>query len=515
MATVPVYNFSELSGDGVEQLGQYEDILTAAHAKGIVNYPPANATETYDMQSQRIRLQTFSSRLHLLGYLRHKISPRKIDKRLDDIKAAVLQFQADANLKEDSWVGDKTWYALDQLVSFESEFTSEQWFENDQIKPEVVNAIHRAIQLRLFSLGLYSSKPNKNFKLLSKASLSKLGKILRILWIKKSNFKADLNVETINALFDQDQFVKGIARSSGRFMNSFPVLLSRAETISDKGLAQKFIISCAKVELWLLGYEVKIGSTIEKNEAGEYSYELRGELWQAMFQYYQQYEGKERREARKLAAQITPRLFKSLDEAARKVDNYETNDASEEVFEALKPKTVKERKSFLSRAWNYLKGKGMRLWDGLKRIWRWIKKIGKKIFSFLQNNLFKAFYRFTSKAFKIITKGISRMVKSVGIYIKGILPSQQMAYVFSKDMDCTSYFEKSISLENVDMGVKKIQQQTKAFTLACKIIGFAVRFFKNLSIGVFGWTKLLFSLLKSFKKIKVFYRDMKSLALDY
>lgn len=77
MAAVPVYNFSELSGDGVEQLGQYEDILTAAHDKGIVNYPPSNANETYDVQSQRIRLQTFSSRLHLLGYLRHKISPKK------------------------------------------------------------------------------------------------------------------------------------------------------------------------------------------------------------------------------------------------------------------------------------------------------------------------------------------------------------------------------------------------------------------------------------------------------
>jgi hypothetical protein len=515
MADVPIYNFSQLSGDGVAQLGQYEDILTDAHAKGIVNYPPANASETYDIESQRIRLQTFSSRLHLLGYLRHKISPKKIDKHLEDIKAAVLQFQADANLKQDSWVGNKTWYALDQLVSFESEFTYEQWFENDQIKPEVQNAMHRAIQLRLYSLGLYGTKPNRRFKLLNKASLSKLGKILRILLIKQSDFKADFNFETLKALFDQDLLTSAIARSSGRFLNSFPVLLSRAEKEADKGLAQKFIISCAKVELWLLGYEVKIGSPIQKNEAGDYSYELRGELWRAMFEYYQQYEGKERREARKLAANITPRLFKSLDDAAKRVDDYETDDASEEVFEALKPKTKRERKSFLSRAWGYLKEKGMRLWDGLKRIWRWIKKIGKKIFSFLQKNLFKAFYRFTSKAFKIITKGISRMVKSVKIYIRGILPSQQMAYVFSKDMDCTPYFEKSISLENVDIGVQKIQRQTKAFTLVCKIIGFAVHFFKNLSIGVLGWAKLLFSLLKSFKKIKVLYRDLKSLALDY
>jgi hypothetical protein len=514
MAAVPVYNFSELSGDGVEQLGQYEDILTAAHDKGIVNYPPSNANETYDVQSQRIRLQTVSSRLHLLGYLRHKISPRRIDKRLDDIKAAVLQFQADANLKQDSWVGNKTWYALDQLVSFESEFTYEQWFENDQVKPEVQNAMHRAIQLRLYSLGLYASKPNRNFKLLNKASLAKLGKILKILLIKKGDFKADFNFETISALFDQDLFTTAIAKSSGRFLNSFPVLLSRAEKEVDKGLAQRFIISCAKVELWLLGYEVKIGGAVEKNDAGEYGYELNGELWQAMFQYYQQYEGKERGEARKLAANITPRLFKSLDDALKRVDDYETDDASEEVFEALKPKTKKERKNFLSKAWGYLREKGMRLWDGLKRIWRWIKKIGKKVFSFLQKNLFKAFYRFTSKAFKIITRGISSMVKSVGVYIRGILPSQQMAYVFSKDMDCTSYFEKNISLENVTMGVQKIQRQSKAFTLACKIIGFAFSFFKKLSIGVMGWAKLLFSLLKSFKKIKVFYRDLKSLALD-
>ena len=509
MAKLPAYNNlpEELTGDYSKQLGQFDDILIEANKKGVINNPPTSDEETYDIEKQRIRLQTVASRLYLLGYLRNKISPRRIEKKLDDIREAVYQFQSDANLKKDYWVGDKTWYALDQLVSFESEFQYDQWFENNQIKPEVAQAMQRAIQLRLSCLGLYHTKPNRRFKLLNKASLFKLGKILRVLMIKKSDFKADFNFETLEALFDQDLLTQAIAKSSGRFMNSFPVLLSRADKETDKKLIQKFIINCAKIELWLLGYKVKIDGI------DNFQYPIGGDLWKALRGYYKDYEGKTNSQAKKLANQITPRLFKGLDEAARKVEDYKTDDdASEEVFEALKPKTEEEKKNFLSRAWGFLKDKGMRLWDGLKRIWRWIKKIGKKIFSFLKENLFKAFYRFASKAYKIITRGISNVVKSVAVYIKGVLKSDQMIYKFSKDMDCIPYIENDISLSNLNQGITKLQHHTKAFILACRIISFGVDFFKTLALGVIGWAKLLFSLVKSYKKIKMLYKDFKLVA---
>ena len=75
---------TDLSGSYINQLGQFENILDKANKKEKINNTPDNTTETYDIDSQRIRLQTIASRLWLLGYLPRKIAHKKCDYQEED-----------------------------------------------------------------------------------------------------------------------------------------------------------------------------------------------------------------------------------------------------------------------------------------------------------------------------------------------------------------------------------------------------------------------------------------------
>jgi len=509
MSGFPAYTLPEVSGSEVHQLGQFEDILEGVKKQGFVNSVPENKTEAFDVQNQKIRLQTIASRLYLLGYLRRRIKPRRIHKKIDDIQEAVLKFQRDAGLTQDSWVGDETWYALDELVSFESELSTTKWFENGQVKPSVKNAVHRAIQLRLWCLGLYSRKPRPKSDPLSRKALQKFNRILYMFLIRKKRFVADFNYETLQLLFDQEALTYAIAKRSKPTSGSFFLRLSTDKTQReiDRALSKTFMVNCVKIELWLLGYEVSIDGR------DNFKYKEGGELWEAISLYYRQFEGKSITVADKLALKITPQLFLGIGKALRDDENdtaFNADDASEEIAkEMIVPENVQKTTSNIRQAWEFVKEKGMRLWDGLKRVWRWIKKIGRKVVSFIKNNLFKGFYRFVSKAFKIVGKGIVEVVKSIGVYLRGGMVSNGMFFKFSKDMDASIYVSKSISPEDAAAGALKLQKQSKAFSIGCKMIGFAFYIFKNLSLGLLGWAKILYSLLKSYKDLRVLYQDLK------
>ena len=498
---LPKYTPAALSGSAIDQIGQFEDILLEAGKEGVINDPPNSEAETYNIESQRIRLQTIAERLYLLGYLRNKIKPNKIDKKLEEIREAVFVFQNDANLKKDHWVGNKTWFALDELVSFESEFTYDQWFVNDRLKPEVQIAMHRAIQLRLWCLGLYSKQPRKKFDLLKKASLFKFGKILKIFLFEPKHFPLGFNVQTLKILFNQDILTDAIVKRSSPKKKSFMLQLSGQDKEGDRNLSNRYIVNCAKIELWLLGFKVDIDGK------DDFLLSKQSDLYKAIFDYYQQFENCDKKTAKNLAGTITPKLFVGIGAANEINDSFDLDDASEEIAKSI------GNTAQINKAWSYIKNKGMRLWDGLKRVWRWIKMIGKKVSSFIENNVFKGFFRYTSKAYKIIKLGMIEVVKSIQIYLKGQMNSSNVQFYFSKDMDTTTYFSKNISSEDAELGLQKLLKQSKAFRLGCRMIGFLLGLFVKLATTFVGWARLLFSLLKGYKELRLLYLDLKALAV--
>ena len=498
--SLPDYGFAEPTGSPVDQLGKFEDILLAGKERGVVSSTPNSRAETYQIDKQRVRLQTVASRLWLLGYLPSKIPPEKIDNQLETIKKAVGRFQQDADLKRDYWVGDKTWYALDELVSFESSLSTDQWFTKGVLKLSVTKVVHRAIQLRLWSLGLFPKKPTIRFKKLTERDLKGFEKILRIFLIKKGAFSIDLSEEYIQLIFDQDLLTESIARRASPNNRSFLLHLSGDSKEQDLKLAQSFIVNCAKIELWLLGYEVAID--------GKNNYQNMGNsnLSRAIAHFYYHFERKSKHAARSLAKAITPDLFTSIAQANRLPEGNEEEDASDLVTEEM---TAPDK---IRSAWSYIKSKGIRLWDGLKRIWRWVKKIGEKAVKFIEKNIFKAFFRYATKAFKIITKAIDAVVDSVRVYVTGDLLSRNLHFRFFKDFDTAIFVNNKILQEDIVHGLYRLKRQSKGFSIACRIIGYLFDIFKKLVTDYIGWVRILFSLVKSYKEIHLLYIDLKEIA---
>lgn len=496
---LPTYNFQPISGDYISKLGQFGEIFDGADKKGLVSTTPENKDETYNAEAQRVRLKTIASRLWLLGYLPKKYSSSEIDGNLNKIQDAVIEFQGDACLKKDKWVGDNTWYALEELVSFESDFTHEDWFKSGRIKPEVRIAVHRAVHLRLWALGLIDDRPRKDFKPVVKEDLKRFKRVLKIFLIKHIASNIDLNYDTLKILFNQDLLAKSIQKRSSEDKKSYQLRLSDKKKEVDRELSRRFIISCAKIELWLLGFDVNI------NGRNDFHVTKNNQLYSSLTKFYQEFASYNLSTAKIHAKEIAPSFFDEIVNVIDITNNYKIEDASGIIEERIKTNED------ISNAWSYIKKKGMSLWDGIKRVWRWIKKIGKKVFNFIEKNIYKAFFRYTSKAFKIVKTAIKKLSNSMSIYFKGVISSENMYYSFSKDMDTEVFIDSKFSFENFRNSTYKMNNQSKIFRLACKIINLIVNGFIGLTAGFIGWAKFLYSLLKKYHELKFIYFDLKSI----
>ena len=493
--SLPEYTPADLRGNAVDQLGQFDKILDEAKAKGIVHSSPNNERETYDVESQRIRIQTMASRLFLLGYLADKIEPEDIEENLERIKSAVMEFQKEAGLKPDNWAGDITWHAMDEIVSFESDLSDDHWFQGREINQASEKAIHRGIQLRLWSLGLCEKKPGTDFITLEPSCLSDFEAIAKILMLVPLDYEAGFNKQTIRLLYDQERFVRFLAQRASDDKKSFR--LNIEEEKEKEKLAERFIVNCAKIELWLLGYNVKINgkNDFEKNKGND--------LYSAMKNYFINFQGINAAEAEELSERITPLFFNGILADSEEKEKQELPDASLLITREINSEEE------INNAWEFIKSKGLRLWDGLKRIWGWIKRIGSRVFSFIRENLFIGFFRFASKSWKIVTRGISNIVNSVKVYINGVLHTPDDIFLFSKDMDTVVVVDKNLAS---GAGIIRLKNQSAAFSLACRIVALIFDSFKYFCAGFAGWARLLYTLVKEYSNLKNLYTDFLKVA---
>lgn len=513
-SALPVYNFPDIEGSPSHQLGLFENIFEEAKIKGVVSSTPESDEETYAIQSQQVRIQAVAERLWLLGYLPKKIHPDDIEKNKEIIRKAVIRFQGDANLKQDYWVGNKTWYALDELVSFESHFSPEHWFDKDEVIGNAFPAINRAAQLRLWSLGLVDERPTNEFMPLQINDLSDFKKILHLFSIEHDSSRIGLNRYSLELLFDQDAFSIAIGHSKypnrDAFLYNVKAVVNSTSEIDDipklKELGRKFIVNCARIELWLLGFDVSIGAEISNRLMKKMTTRKKGDLRKEMTRYYQLFEKQEIGIATELSKRISPKFFIGIADANKIDGESEIEDASEEIT-----KNIRSNEE-ISDAWNYVKTKGMRLFDGLKRVWRWIKKIGKKAANFIKNNIFKAFFRYVSKAYKIVSRGIKNVIESFKVYFQEGMVSEKVYFKFSKDLDTSVFLSNDARRGNIQKGIDDLKKQSKAFNLGCRIVGWIFKIFKELVKGYIGWAKLLFALIKSYKEIRLLYQDFKLVA---
>ncbi len=158
------------------------------------------------------------------------------------------------------------------------------------------------------------------------------------------------------------------------------------------------------------------------------------------------------------------------------------------------------------------KGLGMKLWDGLKRLWAWIERGIKKIITF-GKNIFRAFYRFAMKGFKIVKTAFSAFARSMDQYLSGSIDiddSTKTMIALEKDMDHYILISDAAKQDDLRKAKKAVDRFGAMFFFSCKIIGFIINILKGTLGGVLSWAKLLMALVKGYRELIPAYRQLAS-----
>ena len=190
---------------------------------------------------------------------------------------------------------------------------------------------------------------------------------------------------------------------------------------------------------------------------------------------------------------------------------FNEQDYSKKLVEAFEKRA--NTQALITRSYSEGKGLGMKLWDGLKRLWAWIKRGVTKIVSF-GKNLFRAFYRFAMKGFEIVKTGFSVFAKSMDQYLSGRLEvdnGNAVMVTIEMDMDHQVLIDDTADSADLMDAKRSIQRFGSMFFFSCKIIGLFVAILKTPARGLTGWAKLLMALVKSYRDLVPVYRQLTSL----
>jgi len=508
--------------DAVDQLGEYGEILEDGHDRGLFGVTPntENARPVDD-----VRRRTIAMQLWLLGYLEEDPDAGDAPISSSTLRDALRRFWDEAGIgapesDASDAIDDETWYALNELVTFEGmtgtalteERLRERWFEEGTPRP----ALRRAVQLRLFVLGLREEKPESELGPLTPDILTPLFWVNLLFELGDRTLSQRYGPAALALLFDQDRFVEALseAGSDDEFQIRRPESLSKARA---RRIAQSFIINVAKIELWLLGFDVSPDGKADYSVSGLGGRARKTEMQEALAEYWRELEQKSRHRAETFAESITPALFHSLQKTTEEAEAVETDpeghrDYSREVVEEHLA-TEEE----IERAWSEVQGRRLSLWDGLKRVWRWIKRGVKKVVSWVGSffkNLARAFYRYASKGYKIVRLAVTSVVDSVEYFLEGGLTSEPegtVVLVNEKDFDATVYVDEAGGGEPVPGFLRRMRRKTAVFEFGARILGVAVQTIRQVALGIVGWARLLKSLVQSLRDLKPYYEQLKEL----
>lgn len=269
------------------------------------------------------------------------------------------------------------------------------------------------MQLRLSVLGLRERGPAAELEPTTSETLMPFFWVNLLFGLGDELLPQRYRPETLALLFDQDRFVAALSEA-GSGDGGFTI--ERPETLSEskaQRLAKSVIVNVAKVELWLLGFDVEPDGKNDYSVSGFGGENRRSDLQDALHEYWRKLEETSGHVAQERSRSITADLFQSLQRTAEQAEAVETArhaDYSRELVE--KHLTTADD---IEKAWAEVKTRGLSLWDGLKRVWRWIKRGVKKVVSWIGSffkNLSRAFYRYVTKAYKIVRLAITSVVEN-------------------------------------------------------------------------------------------------------
>lgn len=469
-----------------------------------------------------VRFKVIAEQLWLLGYLENRPGSDLSGsiQSTPAFQSAIRRFQQEAGLAVDGWAGNQTWKAIKSLVNFESKTKIDLWKRPDGI---FFRAFRRAAQLRLWSYGLAEKKPGPGFNSIPSGNIQRFKKALWSLSLIDDYNSNIPRTVLFSILFDPDRLVKAAAGFKPIRKQLFASDDSFADNIhnSDKhqGVLQikrRFLVNMAKIELWLLGSDIHIDGEDDYKVKGLTPKRLFGGTDREIKKYLQEYWEKlsdfKEEMIRDKAKAITPSLFISFMEPdktnQKDLVDFTQEDYSQKIVEDFEKESNTQELVIAS----YREGKslGMKLWDGLKRLWAWVKKGVEKIVSF-GKNIFRAFYRFAMKGFKIVKTAVSAFTKSMGQYFSGLIEvdaKNPVVVAIRKDMDFQMIADETASPSDLSSAAKAVRRFGAMFYFSCRIVGVFIDILINAVAGVTGWARVLMSLVKGYRSLVPAYREM-------
>ena len=526
----------------IERYGLLEQAMIQAEADHIVTPLPESKPESVHAYSTS-RFNVLVNRLYMLGYLQNDAVPDQLD---ETYQQAVKAFQQDALgeslLTPDGWVGEKTWAALQEMVSFEEPSNLNQWCDHHA----PCKALRRAAVLRLYALGLSSRAPghlkrgsdlqSRIDKLLTKA-LSGFSDVARLLGWEEAETLHAARLQTLELLFDQDEIVARLATVR------IPRPLQARKAI------KPFIVGMVRIELWLIGYaispkgyagasdlmtyqnglDLKDSSVLYKQLVhywGEYE-QNAPELFQNLSIHYPklQSQGKENR-SKGLIRIGFPEFFGSLLQRNRSASQENISD-SELVYQHLREAAGKtdQEGSLIQEIWNHVYSIGARIWDGIKRVCHWVIGLVKKALVGIKQlikHISRIAYQFILKAYEQTRLLIKGVTGSIHYFLrsplempalKGVATSPRLLFIHDRDFDFRAFVESTEQPNAVRLHSRYLENNADIFGLSCHLVGECLHHLLNMLKDIWAttWAGLLMALLKTYKSIQRWGPDIMAL----
>lgn len=529
--------------------GSFEEVLDTAKEKGVFSDLPESLEESGagpDRQQARIdyqtRAQVIGERLWLLGYVaRHdvQLARQLYESHPEEFFAAVERFQEEAGLKKDGWAGKKTWTLLSNLVNFEP-LPREAGVPEDQTDDDEPwnkplgegldnRAVMRAASLRLHVLGLAKAPPGKGtpYRRPDGEAVMDLHRLLWSLGLVNRLYGDQLGQASLRLLMDHDVIVEAVAKSDVDGDNSFSLKRpSEWPEENFKDRVQLFLTRLVQIELWLLGSEIDLNKLYrypvrgirarppftnpfdDTNAQNGDFYDPGNEFESSLQNFYVDLPGMDADEAGRQAQEIKPSLFQWLLNPRNERSAVPPDTAVDEsdAYEAVlgKIKTTKKAEEFL----NIGRSLGLRIWDGLKRLWRWFKNRVSRIIDF-GKNLARVFYRYATRGFSIVKRAIRAVVESVQWLGAGT--SDLAGVLVGREMDADMLIAVPMGLESIRISEagNRLNLLSSRFVFAIKILGIVFEAF--LLSTMQRWARLAVVLASSLKNLIPLYRELVSL----
>jgi hypothetical protein len=451
-----------------------------ARSRGIFNpLPEEEPKESCDAA----RIRTVRSRLTGLGYLPHDSALPLLDPLL---MHAIKQFQRDAGLTPDGWVGRQTWHALQELVSFERQGDIARWFTGNRPSP----ALERAIALRLHVLGL-TDTPAFNETASLALGLQHFQSVAAFLQLPgQQAIRPEVSPATIALLFDQDLLVEGLAAGHPLPNNLDHPLFS-------------FAACMARVELWLAGYDVTPAGFQEKEffRPTPQILLLRNDarLFTALTTYWQDHgkEGESPGLAQRFACEF-PAFFRMIAAAIRAGKGLAATEKSTMIYDA-----VAKQPEQLEAIWQTALSLDDQIWDGMGRVFGWLHNLqrqagGKKVL--IGRNIARLVYHQAMTAYEIARQALQAFPGQLDCLCRRELPGSDPGHIMmqhGRDLDFKVFINTGGDQEKISQFIATVTETSRSFAATCRIITVCMSTLSSLiRQGRTGWAGLILTLLQ-------------------